>query len=114
MILADSTGTTKPLIHQYIFEGVTGEFDATKSILPNCISAESTGEFYTLQATFEELADEWERETLAYSFMSQKMAHPAYQKLVRLGVPAIPLIRQRMKQDPGYWYAVIRNIEQSA
>lgn len=59
---------------------------------------------------FSELADQWENETVLLSRTDMATEHPAYQKIVDMGEPAVPLILQRMKSQGGHWFAVLREI----
>ena len=45
---------------------------------------------------FTELADQWEIETVLMSSTDQATEHPAYQEIVSMGEPAVPLILERM------------------
>lgn len=59
----------------------------------------------SLVAQFEALADTWERETRAESFAHRRSMHPAYQRIIGLGPPAIPLILERMRErQSGHWF----------
>lgn len=52
---------------------------------------------------FKRLANEWEAETAVYSFVSQKVAHPHYRKIINLGKDVIPYLLRDMRDSPGYW-----------
>ena len=45
-----------------------------------------------LEANFNELAEQWERETCYWSFSSQRAWHIAYMKIIDMGKPVLPLI----------------------
>ena len=57
-----------------------------------------------LQATFDQLADQWERETAFDSFIASKAEHPAHRQIVALGAAVIPLILRRIERQGGLWY----------
>lgn len=59
---------------------------------------------------FLELADQWENETVLLSRTDMAIKHPAYQKVVDMGEPAVPLILQRMQSQGGHWFAALREI----
>lgn len=53
---------------------------------------------------FQKLADEWQRDTAHVSQISQRIDHPAYKRIVRMGSAAVPLILQQMKDGSGHWF----------
>ncbi len=59
---------------------------------------------------FASLAEQWRRETGPYSSISRKVKHPAYQKIIAMGEPAIPLILREMRERPGHWFTALRAI----
>jgi hypothetical protein len=63
-----------------------------------------------LEETFRALADEWRAETEMHSSMSKKLRHPAYQKIIALGEPAIPLILRELRDRPGFWFEALITI----
>ena len=52
---------------------------------------------------FTELADQWERETVFLSSTRHAIKHPAHQKIIDMGEPAVPLILERMRETEGHW-----------
>lgn len=52
---------------------------------------------------FTRLAREWEADTSIYSFVSQKVSHPHYRKIIDLGTDVIPHLLRDMRDSPGYW-----------
>ena len=63
-----------------------------------------------LEATFNVLADKWEKETAYYSFMAQMAQHHSYQQILDMGEEAIPLILRRIEQNGGLWYHALETI----
>ena len=59
---------------------------------------------------FLQLADQWENETVLLSRTDLAIKHPAHQKIINLGEPAVPLIFQRMKSQGGHWFPALREI----
>ena len=57
-----------------------------------------------LAATFNKLADQWEKETALDSFRAIKIRHPAFRQVVEMGEDALPLIFRRMEQKVGHWW----------
>lgn len=57
-----------------------------------------------LEVTFENLADQWEDETVFESVVTRKAMHPAYQRIIGMGRPAVPLILRRLRREPAQWF----------
>jgi hypothetical protein len=53
---------------------------------------------------FDALADEWDRETILEALPSRMAMHLAYQRIIGLGPPAVPLILRRLEVEPNYWF----------
>lgn len=63
-----------------------------------------------LEQKFQKLTEEWHRETAMLSLVSQMAAHPAYQKIINMGKPAIPLLLKELETEPDYWFWALREI----
>jgi hypothetical protein len=63
-----------------------------------------------LEQTFRRLADEWRDETIMYSLVLQKTAHPAYLRIIGMGEKAIPLILREIQERGGYWFVALSAI----
>src|SRR4051812_26203747 len=63
-----------------------------------------------LRATFEQLAARWERETRNMSSLDDITSHRSYLGVIRLGAAAVPLILDRMRSRPGFWFAALRQL----
>ncbi len=59
---------------------------------------------------FQELADQWENDTVLLSSTGQAIQHPAHQEIVSMGEPAVPLILERMQSQGGHWFHALREI----
>jgi hypothetical protein len=59
---------------------------------------------------FKELADTWGRETRMESFVHRIAMHPAYQRIIGLGAPAVGLILERLREGPGHWFWALHAI----
>ena len=69
--------------------------------------------FYTkeeVRRTFRKSADEWIRDTEATSSTSDMVLHPAYQRIIGLGRPALPLLLEELQARPDYWFWALRSI----
>lgn len=53
---------------------------------------------------FERLADQWESETAFESLVPQKALHPAYQRIIGMGQPGVPLVLKRLRERPAQWF----------
>jgi hypothetical protein len=59
---------------------------------------------------FDNLARRWERETRNLSAVGAITSHPAYQQIIAMGAPAVPLILKRMQGRPAFWFDALRRI----
>ena len=62
----------------------------------------------SLRQEFAELVATWRAETAGLSSPRAMAGHPAYQQIITLGEPVIPLILQDMKDNGGWWYPALR------
>ncbi len=63
-----------------------------------------------LRQQFEDLAASWRAETVGLSSPRAIAGHPAYERIIGLGEPVIPLILQDMKENGGWWYPALRSL----
>jgi hypothetical protein len=63
-----------------------------------------------LKRRFEELASRWLAETAHVSSSSELVAHPAFQEIVELGSPAIPLLLRELDKRSGHWHRALRRV----
>ena len=63
-----------------------------------------------LSKSFRELAETWRRETSFLSFGQQRALHPAYQRIIGMGPPALPLIFRELERRPSHWFWALRAI----
>jgi hypothetical protein len=63
-----------------------------------------------LEAEFNRLAEEWRAETRMLSLVTQKSMHPAYQRIIGMGQPIVPLILRDLEQKPDHWFWALRAI----
>src|SRR5437879_6245673 len=62
-----------------------------------------TADDVELAAKFRQLADTWREETAFVSMLSKKVLHPAYQRIIGLGTPVLPLILRELQKTRGHW-----------
>lgn len=56
------------------------------------------------EVAFENLADQWEIETVLESVVTRKAMHPAYQRIIGMGSDVVPLILRRVQREPRQWF----------
>lgn len=56
------------------------------------------------KAIFKECADKWKNDTAHLSIISQRLQHPAYQRIIRMGPSIVPFILEEMEQQPNHWF----------
>ncbi|QSJ20300.1 hypothetical protein JYQ62_17295 [Nostoc sp. UHCC 0702] len=57
-----------------------------------------------IETTFLELAKQWRRETGMLSVISKISMHPAYQRIIGMGQPVVPLIMRELEREPDHWF----------
>lgn len=73
------------------------------------ISAVQVAEANHIQK-FRALALQWQQETRHLSLISDIVLNTAYQQIIGMGAPAIPLILQELKEKPDHWFWALRSI----
>ncbi|MEG4290630.1 hypothetical protein Q5692_18840 [Microcoleus sp. C2C3] len=63
-----------------------------------------------LEAEFKKFAEKWRVETGMLSLVTQKSMHQAYQRIIGMGQPVIPLILRDLEQKPDHWFWALRAI----
>ena len=63
-----------------------------------------------LEVTFLQLAEQWRRETGMLSVVSKMAMHPAYQRIIGMGQPVVPLILRELEQGPDHWFWALQAI----
>lgn len=57
-----------------------------------------------LEAKFVRLRDKWQSETSHISATSKRVLHSAYQSIIGMGQPAIPLILRELERNVDSWF----------
>ena len=70
----------------------------------------SNGGTATLEQVFIRLAEQWRRETLAMSSLTDMVLHPAYYQIIGMGPVALPWIMRELQQGGGHWFLALRAI----
>ena len=55
------------------------------------------------ETLFQQLAEQWRSETEYISSLSKMALHPAYQRIIGLGKPAVPLILSELQKRSDHW-----------
>ena len=63
-----------------------------------------------MEGRFRELLARWRRETRHLSSVNAICTHEAYQQIIGLGTPALPLILNELERRPGQWFWALRAI----
>ena len=63
-----------------------------------------------MQDQFVELVEEWQKGTGGLSSPRAIAGHPAYQQIIDMGAPAIPMILRELKEHGGWWYPALRTL----
>lgn len=63
-----------------------------------------------VEQQFAELAAAWRKDTAFTSSLTELFAHPAYQRIIGLGVAVLPLIFRELAREPDYWFGALQAI----
>ena len=63
-----------------------------------------------LRSEFTSLSQLWKEETAGDSVGASILTHHAYQRIIGMGKPALPLILEDMAKQGGHWFAALRAI----
>ena len=67
----------------------------------------------SLEPEFERLVEEWHRETDQLSDPGAIFLHPAYQRIIGMGLPAVPLILEELQRAPDQWFWALEAITEA-
>lgn len=90
----------------YAFEGVRVRHHLWKSL-----GQEEMARRFELVVTdmkFDNLKTQWKQETRLLSFIFSD--HPAYQGIIQLGMPVVPILLREMRDNPDWWGAALEAI----
>ncbi|HJT77778.1 MAG TPA: hypothetical protein VJ739_11305 [Gemmataceae bacterium] len=63
-----------------------------------------------LRARFQRLAAEWKAKSRYLSNTAQMAMLKPYQQIIGMGMPALPLILEEMRREPGQWFWALEAI----
>ena len=61
-----------------------------------------------LEEKFLRLAARWKSECAVVSSTTQLVRHPAYQAIIALGEPVVPLLLRELARDPDHWFTALK------
>lgn len=102
-IIATEGKTEKPYFDTFQDSRIKVEVLATAYKYPIANQTE-------LETEFKRLAKEWRIDTGMLSLVTQKSMHPAYQRIIGMGQPVVPLILRDLEQKPDHWFWALRAI----
>ncbi|MBI4380228.1 MAG: hypothetical protein HY574_03430 [candidate division NC10 bacterium] len=59
---------------------------------------------------FRELVQTWKADIGPLSSATQMAMHPAYQRIIGLGLEAVPLILRELTREPDHWFWALKAI----
>lgn len=59
---------------------------------------------------FNNLKRSWQDETKHVGFAAEIALHPAYQEIIGMGKPAIPMILNELRKEPHHWFWALSSI----
>ena len=62
------------------------------------------------EARFRRLAALWYEETGHLSSATRMAEHPAYQEIISMGEPVVPLLLRELTREPDHWFAALKAI----
>ena len=63
---------------------------------------------------FARLAGEWKAARRPSSSARRTAEHPAYQAIIRMGLPVVPLILHELQREPDHWFVALTEITGAA
>lgn len=63
-----------------------------------------------IERRFAAIARQWRAETGRLSSAMKMSQHPAYQEIISMGWPAVPLILKELQKRPGHWLIALHQI----
>ncbi len=73
-------------------------------------SSETRSTLTGVEAIFEDLVDQWRRETGHSSILQDIIFHPTYLRIIGLGEPALPLLLRELQQRPSHLLVALQSI----
>ena len=74
------------------------------------MSPVKTREASAVASQFQTLAAQWKAGTALVSSTKAMVAHPAYQAIIALGPPVVPLLLRDLEREPVHWFEALKAI----
>lgn len=87
-----------------------GEVEGLKELREHIETAKQIAAADPTERVFRELVRVWKADTMYLSSHTAMTEHWAYQRIIRLGPPVVPLLLRELRQKPDFWFAALRAI----
>jgi hypothetical protein len=74
------------------------------------VPAIETRDRAALVERFDSLSTEWKTATSLLSSTTAMLRHPAYQAIIALGMPVVPLLLGDFRREPAHWFEALEAI----
>ncbi|HEY7326964.1 MAG TPA: hypothetical protein VH592_04965 [Gemmataceae bacterium] len=74
------------------------------------MSRDSTKNQPSLEVHFLALVKQWKKDTETDSSITRMVRHPAYQEIISMGEPVVPLLLAELQREPDFWFAALQKI----
>ncbi len=64
----------------------------------------------SLETHFRRLVKQWKNDTETDSSILRMIRHPAYQEIINMGEPVVPLLLAELRHEPDFWFAALQKI----
>ena len=64
----------------------------------------------SMETRFRALVEQWHRDTDQLSDLHEVLNHPAYQQIINMGPPVVPLVLQELLPENGLWATALKSI----
>ena len=79
-------------------------------VTPGAIRTEVVVKQESVESKFIALAEQWQRDTAFLSSITDIAMHPAYQRIIGMGLVAVPLILRELSREPNHWFWALVSI----
>ena len=69
-----------------------------------------TAEQTSVENELQALVQQWKQACAFLSSTSAMVAHPAYQAIIELGQPVVPLLLRELEKEPVHWFEALKAI----
>ena len=74
---------------------------------PQAVSRTDDSQVRSAQGKFQRLSREWRAGRPRGVDVAQMVEHPAYQRIIDMGAPAIPLILRELDREVDHWFSAL-------